>query len=81
MCMCVCVLVTFFLFSDFQIDHVYECMRECYDFMLWLDLVGCVLVDNNLFLSFIQTLFLHLYSLFETSPKSLFYLFKNSKDL
>jgi hypothetical protein len=30
----VCVLVTFFFFSDFQIDHVYECMRECYDFML-----------------------------------------------
>jgi hypothetical protein len=33
-CACVYVLVTFFFFSDFQIDHVYECMRECYDFML-----------------------------------------------
>jgi hypothetical protein len=50
---------------------MHECLIGCHDFMLYLDQIERCLINSKFFFFLFQTLFLHLYFINRTSPKTL----------
>jgi hypothetical protein len=76
MCMCVGAIQFLFLF-EFPLTMLHEYMSECYDFMLLLDLVECMLDTNNLFSLLFKLYFCTPYWKIGTHPKPYLHLTKN----